>query len=185
MRKLSALFGAALLALAGAANAQTCLQFDNFCDAVQLDAIGEFGIQAQWSSWDCAGSDAPMVGGRFGNGGAFGIVTCTDASCPFGEDWVFGLAFPIASFWLSSITTGQVFVVEGPYTQIAGACTNAPNRSGRVLHRRLILPAAEVIRQRPALPPERPPGRNAGRPLSYPAPCQISRRSPRASRPRS
>jgi hypothetical protein len=130
MRKLSVLFGAALLALAGAANAQTCLQFDNFCDAIQINGISEAGISAEWSSWDCAGSDAPMQG--FLTGGRATLV-CSDAACPFGDDWAYAVAFPISAFWLYSITQGTLFQSQSPYTQIPGACTNAPVGNARAV----------------------------------------------------
>ena len=124
MRKLITLI-AALLVTAGA-NAQVCYQFDNFCDAIQINGVGDGIVNATWSSWDCGGADAPMLGFISGGGGRW-TLACTDPACPFGDDWAFAIAQPISAFWLYSITQGILFQSQSPFTRIPGPCTNAPD----------------------------------------------------------
>jgi len=51
----------ALLFLAGFAQAQTCFDFNPYCDGLELTATG-VNITGYWRNTDCAGTDITVVG---------------------------------------------------------------------------------------------------------------------------
>ncbi len=122
----------------GTASGQQCLKWDAFCDGIQIDAIsGCSNIIAQWYSYDCAGSNTPMTGGKVGidapnlcgggNGAAAIVCDLDDCGALFGSGWTFTIdsldgtldmnqGFPPVACWIDELA----------YTKTAGVCTGGP-----------------------------------------------------------
>jgi hypothetical protein len=77
----------AVLLLTSGVQAQTCFDFDPYCDGLELSLNGTM-ITGYWRNTDCAGTDVAVIGEvRAG----IGYVKC-DADkepCPSGETWAF------------------------------------------------------------------------------------------------
>ncbi|MEO0973011.1 MAG: hypothetical protein AAFX85_07935 [Pseudomonadota bacterium] len=129
MRKLAALLIPIALAVSSTANAQFCIDFDLFIDGITVRIGSEGVISAVWQNYDGLGSQAPMVGFTDAGGGA-NVLVCSDASCPFGQQYAFYIAYPVQSFWLFDLTNGVPIVTQSPFSLSGGACTFGPEAEG-------------------------------------------------------
>ena len=85
MKKLLCI-GAASLLLSAAVQAQTCFDFDPYCDGLELTLQGGM-ITGWWRNTDCAGTDVE-VHGRVVDGQ--GRVQCLESQpCVGGSNWGF------------------------------------------------------------------------------------------------
>jgi len=81
MKRVLVVAAFAVLAILGAssADAQICVNFDAFCDCLELN-VDSGSITGEWQNWDCLGATAPVTGNV---GGGNAKVFCTDdAQCP-------------------------------------------------------------------------------------------------------
>ena len=129
MRKLVLPFALIVLAFSGAANAQFCINFDNFSDGISMTIGVEGVISAVWENHDGAGAEAPMLGFTQVAGSA-NVLVCSDPSCPRGNQYAFFIAYPIRSFWLYDLTNGTSVVAESPFSLSGGACPFGPVEEG-------------------------------------------------------
>ena len=128
------LFGcAAFLLLVAPASAQLCLDFNDFCDGLELAAPGGGVIEGDWVSYDCAGSRDDMNGSLSGGQaqvlcGAGGVGTCVVSP---GVDWGFildGLDGTMDMF--SNFNDGSgwnIWIDELAYTNTGAPCTFLSN----------------------------------------------------------
>jgi hypothetical protein len=128
MRKVSALFGALLLATLGAtsANAQSCIDFVDFCDGVQVTFGPQF-VAGTWESYDCAGSTWPVQGFRVA-GGAGAAIVCSEGGCFTGFEVLLSANFPQARIDLYDLFGN--FLNTTPITVTPGACPFGPAEDG-------------------------------------------------------
>jgi|GEM_PF-1875876 len=135
MKKALFFVAAALVLMVPAANAQAqfCLDFDGFCDGLELSASGG-AITGDWVSYDCAGSRDAMGGSLSGGTaqvlcGAGGCDTCVVSGA--GVNWGFlidGLDGTMDMFQdLASCTSFSPWIDELAYTATPGACTFLDN----------------------------------------------------------
>ncbi len=110
----------------GTANAQVCINFDGFCDALELNAAGGV-IDGTWVSWDCLGSNSP-VEGTIGGGQA--IVQCTDAACPNGSSYAFVIVGGTFDLYLTDNGNPIQLQDDAAWTLSQGSCPTFPINSG-------------------------------------------------------
>ena len=123
---------AALAAAPASAQFPKCLQFNDFCDAIQVNSISGNTIDATWSSWDCAGSDGPGMGLTGvnatspcdGSAGQAGIRFLAADGNP-GDFWFLLDGLDGTMDMISGIPPGgSCWIDQLAYTVIDGACTN-------------------------------------------------------------
>lgn len=137
MKKLvltSAVLLVAVAFAAPSAQAQVCIDFDSFCDGLELNASGPPPLlTGTWQNTDCAGTDVPIVGtvdpgnianacGALGNAEAVGNVS--------GADWQFVLDRLDGSLDMNMLP-GTCWIPGVTYTTSLGACPFKPQRGAR------------------------------------------------------
>ena len=134
--KKALIIAAALLvvtAFAPAANAQSMLEFDAFCDGLSLSAGGG-AVSGEWCSYDCAGSNDAVAGSLTGGVarvlcGAGGCGTCA-----VGGDWGFvldGLDGTMDMYLLDAgCGGGDLWIDELAYNVLPGDCSANPGAVG-------------------------------------------------------
>jgi hypothetical protein len=128
MKKLAVVLGTALLAIGTAVRADTinapyCVDFTQFCDGLEITALGGGQVAGYWRNTDCAGTDV-KVGGRINEGSI--SVYCSDAACPIGFLWMFTLSLPTHAFTLigwDGVNPPIPFQVNAPFSIAPGACS--------------------------------------------------------------
>ncbi len=75
--------------LGSAVEAQTCFDFNPYCDGLELTLTGGL-ITGYWRNTDCAGTDVPVVGRVRGGQGEVKCDAATDP-CPSGMTWGFAI----------------------------------------------------------------------------------------------
>ena len=130
------LFVAAAFLLAASfspANAQLCLDFDGFCDGLELSAGGG-AVTGDWVSYDCAGSRDAMAGSLSGGTarvlcGAGGCDTCVVSGA--GVNWGFALDGLDGTMDMFNGDTGcnnfSIWIDELAYTNTGAPCTFLAN----------------------------------------------------------
>jgi hypothetical protein len=121
------------VATAPAQAATFCVDFDFFCDGLQLTTNTTAPLlTGTWENWDCAGSTAPVQGNFAVPDGSQYRVHCNDAGCPSGEQWLFTLtAFQLGfTFDLLQLNPLIPFQIDSPYTVTSGACAFTGTEKG-------------------------------------------------------
>lgn len=99
-----------------------CVNFDNFCDALELEMNGT-SIVGTWVSYDCAGSNGEIDGFiNDGNASTFCV-----GNCPSGNDYVFTVARSTFDL-LQRVEMGDFDLIQdnSPWTLTDGACPTEP-----------------------------------------------------------
>ena len=131
MRKLTIALGITALSFGAATNAApdaggVCIDFDFFCDGLEL-FVGPNGLIAgSWVNTDCAGTDVSGLRGS-ANGATTVDVICDNntVSCPGGFTWLFKLERSSSTFDMyGSDGVNPPFLQQfnSPYTVSAGPC---------------------------------------------------------------
>ena len=133
MKKLLIL-AAAVLLVAPSAWAQTCFDFNPYCDGLELSLSGG-AITGYWRNTDCAGTDVPVSGVvRGGNG----LVLCDYPGnpCPGSTDWGFVIdGLPLdGSMQMYRNDGGGWYIWLDPllYDYYSGPCLFAPQLNNNV-----------------------------------------------------
>ena len=138
MRKLAMALAITTLSIGAATPAAPdaggwCVNFDNFCDGLQLYAAPDgVHLTGTWENWDCAGSNPPINGNLSGDG--LVSVVCGDvATCPLGYVVLFKLERSSNTFDMFAWDgVNPPFVVQfnSPYTLAPGACNFTDDKTG-------------------------------------------------------
>ena len=121
------------VATAPAQAATFCVDFDFFCDGLELTTNQTAPLlSGQWVNWDCAGATAQVQGGFVVPDGSAYRVVCNTPDCPSAEDWLFTLSAFQAGFTFDLIQLDPpiVFQVNSPYTVTSGACAFTGSEKG-------------------------------------------------------
>ncbi len=125
---------ASLADLVGGTEALYCFSVESLCDGIEvLDVLPDKTVVGTWKNFDCAGSDAPMLGGYSGKDVSPRLSWM--AADPFAsleavsfnvnvDTRTFDLWVHDTSFNLTQIQDDQ------PYTVTPGACVFGPERDG-------------------------------------------------------
>lgn len=121
-----------LAAPVASAQQTSCIDFDNFCDGMEINVGG--GLSGTWQNTDCAGTDVPFDRvGLVGPGQA--RMVCISGGCPLGIDFLFAVDFPAGTFDLfgfDGINPPFPVQINSPFTLLSGACPFAPGDGGGI-----------------------------------------------------
>lgn len=101
-----------------------CVNFDLFCDALELEMDG-VNIVGTWVSWDCAGSSVPLDG--FIDDGDATVFCLESNDCPNGNSYVFTIGRSTFDL-LERVGEGNYDLLQDntPWTFSDGACPTEP-----------------------------------------------------------
>jgi hypothetical protein len=130
MKKLATFLATVLLSIASSAhagagtNTVVCVDFDFFCDGLELSINPGEAVTGFWRNTDCAGTDVAVTG-RVGINNTLSVLCADFATCPVGNIWLFKVLLSSRTFNLfgwDGVNPPFPAQVNSPYTLTQGAC---------------------------------------------------------------